>query len=162
MGLLDQATAYSHSGGVIGGLGRIFLRFFQFVLALTVAGLYGVDLNNARKAGVYADGRWVYAEVVAALAAVTTLVYAVPFIKSYVFFGWDAILFILWTALFGIFGKLWIHEHPTPHQPGSLRMKNAVWVDLTNMILWFATAVWGAITFSFGQRRTMYTGRAKA
>lgn len=35
------------------------LRFFQLVLALTVCGLYGVDLTNARNAGSHADGRWV-------------------------------------------------------------------------------------------------------
>lgn len=35
------------------------LHFFQFVLALVVCGLYGVDLDRARKAGVYSDGKWV-------------------------------------------------------------------------------------------------------
>jgi hypothetical protein len=35
------------------------LRFVQFVLAITVCGLYGVDLHNAAVAGVYADSKWV-------------------------------------------------------------------------------------------------------
>jgi hypothetical protein len=35
------------------------IRFFQFVLALVVCGLYGVDLNSARKQHKYADGKWV-------------------------------------------------------------------------------------------------------
>lgn len=35
------------------------VRFFQFVLALTVCGLYGVDITAARKAHVGVDGRWV-------------------------------------------------------------------------------------------------------
>lgn len=35
------------------------LRFLQFVLAITVCGLYGVDLHNAAVAGVYADSKWV-------------------------------------------------------------------------------------------------------
>jgi len=35
------------------------LRFIQFVLAIAVCGLYGVDLHNASKHGVYADGKWV-------------------------------------------------------------------------------------------------------
>lgn len=35
------------------------LHFFQFVLGLVVIGLYGIDLDNAHKAGKYADGKWV-------------------------------------------------------------------------------------------------------
>ena len=70
---------------------------------------------------------------------------------------------ILWTAVFGIFGKLYIPAHPTPKQSGQRRMKNAVWVDLTNMLLWLVTAIWGTIEF-FRHRggRTLHTGRAKA
>lgn len=37
----------------------IFLRFVQFALALTVVGLYGVDLNRARKEKKYVDSKWV-------------------------------------------------------------------------------------------------------
>ena len=67
------------------------LRFLQFVFALAVLGLYGTDLNNARKKHVYADKKWVYAEVVGGLAALTCLVYMIPF-KSYLAFGWDAVM----------------------------------------------------------------------
>ena len=35
------------------------LRFFQFILALTVCGLYGVDVTSMRKAHIGTDGRWV-------------------------------------------------------------------------------------------------------
>ena len=38
---------------------NVILRFLQFVFGLAVVGLYGQDLNNARKAHVYADGKWV-------------------------------------------------------------------------------------------------------
>lgn len=92
MGALDFVGNHSSSGGVFGALIRLVLRFFQFVLAITVAGLYGVDLHAAHKAGAYTDGKWVYAEVVAALSVVTVLVYGVPFIKSYWAFGWDWVL----------------------------------------------------------------------
>ena len=68
------------------------LRFFQFVLAITVCGLYGVDLNAARKEDKYVDSKWAYAEVVGALSAVTALVYVIPKLKSYYAFGWDLIL----------------------------------------------------------------------
>lgn len=38
------------------------LRFLQFVFAITVAGLYGTDIDNARKHGGGADSRWVSEE----------------------------------------------------------------------------------------------------
>lgn len=92
MGALDFLGNNSSSGGVFGALIRLVLRFFQFVLAITVAGLYGVDLHHAKEAGAYTDGKWAFAEVVAGLAAVTVLIYAIPFFKSYWAFGWDWVL----------------------------------------------------------------------
>jgi hypothetical protein len=69
----------------------------------------------------------------------------------------------LWTALFGIFGKIYINAHPTPMQKGQIRMKHAVWVDLANMILWFITAVYSTLIFIRARRegRTLHTGRGK-
>lgn len=69
---------------------------------------------------------------------------------------------ILWTALFGIFGKMYIPAQPTPHQDGIIRMKNAVWVDLVNMILWFITAIYATLIWfrNRGGRKSLHTGRA--
>jgi len=86
---MDRLADYSSSGGAIGAIGRTILRFFQFVLALTVAGLYGVDLHAAQKAHVGADGKWVFAEVVAGLSAVSCILYGIPFLKSYWLWAWD-------------------------------------------------------------------------
>lgn len=159
--MLDRLGDYSSSGGIVGGLIRAVLRLFQFILAITVAGLYGVDLHAAHKAHVGADGRWVFAEVVAGLSAVSCIIYAVPLIKSYWFWAWDLALFILWTALFGIFGRIYIHDHPTPEQHGQLRMKHAVWVDLANMLLWLITFVYGLfIWLRHRKTLTTHTGRA--
>jgi len=137
------------------------LRFFQFVLALTVCGLYAVDLHHAHKAGVGADGKWVYAEVVGALAAFTALLYIIPFVLRVPFvWAWDVIMFILWIALFGLFGKMYIHENPEGDS-GIKRMKNAVWVDLVNALLWFfSAAVMVAYWFGNRDKRSTFTGRA--
>ncbi|KAF2764323.1 hypothetical protein EJ03DRAFT_33120 [Teratosphaeria nubilosa] len=160
---IDFLTSHSSSGGLPGALLRIVLRFLQFVFALTVAGLYGVDLHHATQRHAYTDGKWVYAEVCAGLAAVTVLVYAVPFLKSFWAFGWDWIMFVLWTALFGVFGKIYIGAHPTPEQHGQIRMKHAVWIDLINMLLWLITASYSTLIFFRARRdgRTLHTGRAK-
>lgn len=69
---------------------------------------------------------------------------------------------ILWTALFGLFGSIYIPAHPTPKQAGQWRMKHAVWVDLVNMLLWLITAVYSSLVFwRHRGGRTLHTGRGK-
>lgn len=92
MAIFDSIGERSSSGGLIGALVRLVLRFFQFILAITVAGLYGTDLHHANQQNKYTDGKWVFAEVVAGLAAVTVLIYGIPFFKSYWAFGWDWVM----------------------------------------------------------------------
>lgn len=73
---------------------NLFLRFLQFVFAIAVLGLYGTDINKFRKGGVSPPSKWVYAEVIGVLSAVTALVYCLPKInaKAYWACAWDAIL----------------------------------------------------------------------
>jgi len=137
------------------------VRLCQLALGLAVCGLYGVDLQAARNAHVYQDGKWVFAEVVGGLSAFTAVVYMIPFIVRIPFmFVWDTILFILWIALFGLFGNMYIKENPEGDS-GIQRMKNAVWVDLVNMLFWLFTAVMmGVYWMKHRQTRTIFTGRA--
>jgi len=137
------------------------LRFIQLVFAVTVCGLYGVDLHNAHNAGIAADPKWVYAEVVGGLSAVTCLIYFVPLTMGIPFiFVWDFLLCFMWIVLFGIFGKLYINENPEG-DAGIQRMKNAVWIDLVNMLLWLISAVL-MLGYWWKTRRTrsQFTGRA--
>lgn len=169
---------------------NLFLRFLQFIFAIAVLGLYGTDINSLRKVGLSPPSKWVYAEVIGALSAVTALVYCLPKInaKAYWACAWDAILLlvfflsflsslvsfislslkwmlirynsILWTAVFGIFGKLFIKKDPEGNGNIS-RMKNAVWVDLINMLLWLVTAVLGLVLFfKYKGKKSLHTGRA--
>jgi hypothetical protein len=89
-----KGTSTGGSDFTIGPILRLIARFLQFVLALTVAGLYGVDLQAAAKAHVYADSKWVYAEVVAGISCVTALVYMIPTpkIKPWFLFPLDALI----------------------------------------------------------------------
>jgi len=50
MGVFGMAASY---------LAFAVLHFFQFVLAVTVCALYGVDLHRASSQGKYQDGKWV-------------------------------------------------------------------------------------------------------
>ena len=54
---------------------------------------------------------------------------------------------ILWVAVFGNFARLYLHAKAYGNA-GIQRMKNAVWVDLTNMLLWFITGAVSAIIAS--------------
>jgi hypothetical protein len=54
------------------------LHFGQFVLAVTVCGLYGVELNRAAKAGVHADGKWVRADLVCSRQSVADSIRSSP------------------------------------------------------------------------------------
>jgi len=145
---------------------NLVLRFLQLVFALAVIGLYAQDLNKARKEQKYSDGKWVFATVVGSLSAVTALIFLIiPILISYwtvaILFAWDSILFILWCAVFGLFGSMYIHEK-AEMDSGVQRMKNAVWVDLVCLILWFITSVLGAIGFWKGKsHRSLHTGRAR-
>lgn len=137
------------------------IHIVQFALAITVCGLYGVDLHRAAQAGKYQDSKWVYAEVVGGLSAFTAILYLVPFIlRFWLVWAWNLVLFILWIALFGVFGKMYIHED-AEGDSGVQRMKNAVWVDLANALLWLITFL-GALGYWWRhrERHTRFTGRA--
>ncbi|RFN44323.1 membrane-associating domain-containing protein [Fusarium flagelliforme] len=152
------------------------LHFFLFALALATCGLYGTDVHHANQQGKYSDSKWylqrsadksdnvqVYAVVVGSISAVTCVLYFIPFILRIagIFVPvWDFILFVLWIALFGVFGKMYIDEDA--EGDGDIRrMKNAVWVDLASALLWFITAL-AAFGYWWKHRdhRSRFTGRA--
>ncbi|KAF3768587.1 hypothetical protein M406DRAFT_349783 [Cryphonectria parasitica EP155] len=138
------------------------LHIVQLALGLAVCGLYGQDLHRAHDAGVYTDSKWVYAVIVGALSAFTAIVYLIPFVlRIWLVWAWDLVLFVLWIALFGVFGKMYIHENPEGDS-GIQRMKNAVWVDLVSALLWLLLAV-AAFGYWWGhrERHTRFTGRAR-
>ncbi|KAI0975749.1 hypothetical protein F4678DRAFT_280676 [Xylaria arbuscula] len=138
------------------------LHFIQFVLAITVIGLYATDLDRAHKKGVYADGKWVYAVVVGSLSAVTAALYSIPLVlRSVAVPIWSFVLFVLWIALFGVFASLYLHERPEGN--GDIqRMKNAMWIDLVNALLWLIGSSAAFIYwFLHRERNTRFTGRAR-
>lgn len=74
-------------------------------------------------------------------------------------FAWDLILLILWAAVAGVFGSMYLHENPEM-DTGVQRMKVAVGFDLASLILWFITGVMSAILYFTSGRRSLHTGRA--
>jgi len=137
------------------------LRLLQLVMACAVIGLYGQSLHAADKANEKADARWVWAVVVGGLSALSAIIYALPWTPLRFFFIWDVILFICWLTVFAIFAKLYIHEDPENNHQIE-QMKDAVWLDLVNWMLWLISA--GVEFFYFWKyrnQRTSLTGRAR-
>lgn len=109
------------------------LHLVCFALALAVCGLYGQDLSSNHHNSkwvsiavprlahnVHHDCRplaksrgvcflQVYAVVVGSLSAITCVIYFIPALLRHsgiIGAGWNFILFILWIALFGVFGSV--------------------------------------------------------
>jgi hypothetical protein len=135
------------------------LRFLQFVFGLTVIGLYGKDVHHDHSEKHVWHSQWVYALVTAFLATVTALVHLVkPFIMRKVNasaapspvlllpqFAWEFVVSVLWLALFGVFGKMYIGVHPAGDDANASkinRMRHAVWIDIINLGFWVMTASW--------------------
>ncbi|RAQ55800.1 hypothetical protein AFGD_011225 [Aspergillus flavus] len=138
---------YWHKGGLCGVISRAALRTLQFVFAIVIAGLYGVDLAHATEVNARAPSQWVYAEFVAAVTALTCIVHCFITVTHVAWSAWDFVLFVLWLALVGTFGAIYIsnnvldeYEQATSSIP---RMRAAVWISLVSMVLWFATTVLG-------------------
>src|SRR5262245_46468719 len=137
-------TALLTGGWDIKTIARILTRFFQFLMGIVVIGLYAQDLDRAHKKGVGYDPLWMYATMTGVIACVWSLICMLPLVKAWMFFVVDYIVFILYLVAFGKFGSMYIKEDPEGNK-GIIRMKNAVWVLLTNMFLWVGTATYGAI-----------------
>ncbi|KAF2743085.1 hypothetical protein M011DRAFT_411317 [Sporormia fimetaria CBS 119925] len=131
----------------IGSWLRIITRLFQFVMALVVIGLYAQDIRRSVSNGSAPDAKWVYAVFVSSLSALFAVIFATPLVKSWMFFYIDAFIWFLWLVLFGIFGKMYIPANNDDGDKDVERMKRAAWIDLTNLLLWAGTAVYGAVVF---------------
>ncbi|KAJ6102871.1 hypothetical protein N7486_005298 [Penicillium sp. IBT 16267x] len=142
--VIDQ---YWHKGGVCGLISRAALRTLQFAFAITVAGLYGVDLAHATKTNNTASTEWVYAEFVSAISGITCMVHCFVTVVHVAWSAWDGILFVLWLAQVGVFATLYSSGVNNKHYEDATlsvpRMRAAVWIGLVNMILWFTTFVLG-------------------
>ena len=128
-------------------LASIALRFLQTVFALAVIGLYAQDLRRAAQQHKYADSKWVFAVATASLSAATGIVVGAlvawaGFASVSIIFPWDGVLVVLWAAVVGIFGSMYVGENPEM-DAGVERMKDAVWVDLVCLGLWCLGAGWG-------------------
>ncbi|KAF4313014.1 hypothetical protein GTA08_BOTSDO00478 [Botryosphaeria dothidea] len=110
--MLDQ---YWHPSGLCGLLARTALRTSQFAFAFAAlaAGLYGADLARATHSSTHAPTNWIYAEVCAALSALTCVVHCFATVTNVAWCVWDFAVCdfavcVLWAAAFGVFGPAFL------------------------------------------------------
>lgn len=139
---IDQ---YWHNGGICGLITRTAFRTLQFVLAIIIAALYGVDLAQSTKTSTHASSEWIYAEVVACLSAITCIIHCFYTVTRVGWCTWDFVLFVLWMAQTGVFGNIYISssvQKDYEQETSSLaRMRAGVWISLVCMVLWLGTFI---------------------
>lgn len=148
-------------------LAQLLLRLVQFALGMAIIGLYGGAVNTAREKHAAAPAKWVYAVVVGFLTGATALAQlgvlgmavkrgGVP-VTSRVklalpICAWESILCVLLLVLFGIFGEMFIGVYGEREGVDVTKMRRAVWVDLTTLLLWIGTAAWAGLRWWRGNR----------
>ncbi|OAR01711.1 hypothetical protein LLEC1_03260 [Akanthomyces lecanii] len=147
-----------------GYLAFAVVHFLLFVLGLAIIGLYATDVQRWRETHQHVQSKWVFAIIVGSLSSITCIAYLVPFVFHALGFIapiWNLVLFILHITLFGVFAKLFLHAN-TSRNGAVMRMKNAIWVDLTAALLWLLVTL-GSAGYWWKHRdvRTRFTGRAR-
>jgi hypothetical protein len=76
----------------------LILRAGQLICAIIVAGIIGHYLRVQDENGWWPGSRFIYTEVVAALAMLTALILLVPFSWALTPLPWDLVMFLLWVS----------------------------------------------------------------
>ena len=134
---------------------KVGCRFLQFVLGITIFGIYCADLVAAGKHHATPHSAWLLATIVGGFSSITAILYLLPCFHSYLFFWWDWILVILYAGVIGVFGKAYIaHEKPSENPkdfklfgPDFGRQRSAAYIDCVSGISWLATAILSTIIF---------------
>lgn len=105
----------------------------------------------------------VFAVTVGSLAAVTALLFSLTSIflqyrAVALLFLWDWVLTILFAALSGIFGVMYLDEK-VEMDGGVKRMKTAVAFDIIGLVLWFLSAMAGTWWFFTEKSNSRHTAK---
>src|SRR5882757_7478395 len=78
------------------------LRVGELICAAIVAGILGYYLHLIDQANASVNGRIIYAEVIAGISILFSLILMIPFKFSFWAFPLDFVLFICWMVAFGL------------------------------------------------------------
>ncbi|PTU18176.1 hypothetical protein P175DRAFT_0504078 [Aspergillus ochraceoroseus IBT 24754] len=150
---IPSATAPEKKRWIDSRIFHLIPRALQFLFAVVVAALYGIDLAHATKTQAHAEAPWIYAEFLACVSGLTCTIHilatAIVSAPKPAWDLFDAVVFILWLAQVGVFGTIYcapLTAIPPEYETATLsisRMRAGVWISLVNMLLWLLTTVLG-------------------
>ncbi|XXH03990.1 hypothetical protein Hte_010399 [Hypoxylon texense] len=80
----------------------MILRLAELAFAAIVAGINGEYLHAVEDSDSWAQGRFIYTEVVAGIAIFLSIVWLFPFASSFVHWPVDVVISICWFVAFGL------------------------------------------------------------
>lgn len=131
--------AFSHSS-----LRLIYfaLRCIQTLFSLTTLVLYATALSKHPQD----PSAYIYAVTCSTITLLTLALYCIPKFPTRTLFLWDFVLAVLWAALAGVFGMVYL-QGQTPEKEDEwlvdrTSMRGAVACELVVMVCWVLTAGW--------------------
>ncbi|KAL2694510.1 hypothetical protein Neosp_001093 [[Neocosmospora] mangrovei] len=120
---------------------QVTLRGLQFIFAVISAALYGADLANWSATNAHADASWIYAEVTAVLAALSSIAQWWLALPRPVAVVWDCVISLLWLVTVAVFAQNISNSTNMEQKFSTNRIKAAVVIDSVNLALWLASVV---------------------
>ncbi|KKK27265.1 hypothetical protein ARAM_002239 [Aspergillus rambellii] len=137
---IPSATAPEKKRWIDSRIFHLIPRALQFLFAVVVAALYGIDLAHATKTQAHAEAPWIYAEFLACVSGLTCTIHilatAIVSAPKPAWDLFDAVVFILWLAQVGVFGTIYcapLTAIPPEYETATLsisRMRAGVWISL--------------------------------
>lgn len=142
------------------------LRVAELVFAAIVAGVTGSHLHQSN-ASSWALGRFIYAQVVSALAMLVALVLLIPFSSTFTSWPVDVFMSILWWVVFGLLvdmhgdgcGRVFDWGNVSPRGDQCGRFKANLAFSFLSALFWLVSALIG---FFWVRRRESRAARADA
>jgi len=155
----EALQQYWHEGGSTGIYARATLRTLQFCSAVITIGIYGSSLHQ-RSAASHPITNEIYALVVGLLSVFTLGFHCLFTIKRVPFVLWDFVVCVLWAALAGVYGTIYLAgvDLAEEDRVKSLdAMKAGVAFDLLSMVFWLLSSLQGCIWCCRARRFTRKT-----
>ncbi|KAG8409572.1 hypothetical protein J3459_017398 [Metarhizium acridum] len=124
------------------------VRSAQFISAILVAAVCGIDLGAWSRLQLHADSRWVYAEVVSGLSVMLSLVLGIqgPGTQSAARLACrcllDSVVSLLWLVSSAVYGKIATNGTGVVVLPFSKSAVNAAfYLSILSTLIWLTAAI---------------------
>lgn len=151
---------YWNSTGTTGIIARATLRTAQFTAAVIVLGLYASSMHNLRENHPTTPiTNEIFALVVSTLSVLTVALHCFLTVKRVPYILWDFVMCVLWAALAGTFGSIYLGGDVLGEDEGRdvPAMKAAIVFDLCGLVLWLLTFLQGSVWCCRARRFTRRT-----